>query len=145
MPSPLCNAPALVASGYSLALDIAVVDPPDLQTDLQAIEADISAHHAGVKRHFVLNNHASTRPQKSSNQMTVAASKQSAKAKQTEPANVVLRPKHWKLPPDQLVDSLPLSRGSLQALPVHISASQREALVTDLIRQDLSPEDRGWD
>ena len=61
---PLCNTPALVASGSSLALDIAVVDPPDLQADLQAIEAYISAHHTGVSWHLVLNNHASTRPQK---------------------------------------------------------------------------------
>ena len=60
---PLCDTPALVASGSSLALDIAVVDPP-LAADLQAIEAYISAHHTGVKWHFVLNNHASTRPQK---------------------------------------------------------------------------------
>ena len=54
---------ALMAAGSFPALDIAVVDSL-LAADLQAIEAYISAHHTGVSWHFVLNNHASTRPQK---------------------------------------------------------------------------------
>ena len=81
-----------------------------------------------------------------------ACRKALAKLLYEEPSNVVLRPKHWKLPPDQLVASLPLSRGSHQALPVHISARQEYAgtqaavlsesesadLVTDLIRLCLN-------
>ena len=201
---PLCDTPALVASGSSLALDIAVVDPP-LAADLQAIEAYISAHHTGVKWHFVLHNHASRRPQKYGGPLVLAVTncktfqkneacsatslwrcilqlpnsfqpddgrrleavgegrtkddasedaccKAFAKLSYEDSANVVLRPVHWKLPPDQLVASLPRSRGSHQALPVHISArqenagaqaavlseSERDALVTDLIRLCLN-------
>ena len=77
-----------------------------------------------------------------------ACRKAFAKLLYAEPSNVVLRPLHWKIAPDELVDSLPLSRGSHQALPLHISArqenagaqtavlseSERDALVTDLIR-----------
>ena len=71
-----------------------------------------------------------------------ACRKAMAKLLYEDPSNVVLRPKHWKLSPDELIASLPVSRGSHQALPVHISARQKNAgaqaaLLSESERADL--------
>ena len=88
-----------------------------------------------------------------------ACRKAFAKLLYAEPSNVVLRPKHWKIAPDEVVASLPRSRRSHQALPVHISArqenagaqaavlsrSERDAHVTDLIRLCLNTHEGEFD
>ena len=45
----------------------------------------------------------------------------------TEPSIFVLRPQHWKIPAEQLLEGWPGAETAPQALPVHVPARSREA------------------
>ena len=76
-----------------------------------------------------------------------------------DPSQVVLRPKHWTISPDALLEGLPGAGAQHQALPVHVPArvgedgaeaaslseDQVTERVTDIIKQCLHAHGGSFD